>query len=129
MVRLRSTSRTNKIKVTSKLQKNCRGRRGGTFRAIYKELYKQLTIRCSQTAWSRVPGYRKNYAPHFTEGQAGHANFRAFATDSAGARTARSIFLLTLPALQMIPQPGKKWFGNLLQRNGELTDYDAVAGL
>ena len=77
--------------------------------------------------WDSVPGYLKDYAPHFT-------------VDKPDTKLARVLYkfgikpdsTLNLPTpiagITDDRNPGKKWFGNLLHRNGELTEFDAVAG-
>ena len=69
----------------------------------------------------------KDYAPHFT-------------VDKPDTKLARVLYkfgikpdsTLNLPTpiagITDDRNPGKKWFGNLLHRNGELTEFDAVAG-
>ena len=75
-----------------------------------------------------VPGYLKNYAPHFTLRQTGYCfDARAFLLSVCGKDS--SLNLPTdLAGITDDFKPGKKWFGNLLHREGEITDYDAVAG-
>lgn len=117
--------KNNKIKVTSKLQKNVADG-VATFQAIYKELYEALNETLLSNGMEPVRA-RKHYAPHFVKDKPdtmlGRIRFAlglgkdsnlALPTDIAGITDDFS--------------PGKKWFGNLLQREGELTDYDAVAG-
>lgn len=117
--------KNNKIKVTSKLQKNVADG-VATFQAIYKELYESINETLLSNGMEPVRA-RKNYAPHFVKDKPdtmlGRIRFAlglgkdsnlALPTDIAGITDDFS--------------PGKKWFGNLLQREGELTDYDAVAG-
>ena len=117
--------KNNKIKITSALQKNVADG-VATFQAIYKELYESINETLLSNGMEPVRA-RKNYAPHFVKDKPdtmlGRIRFAlglgkdsnlALPTDIAGITDDFS--------------PGKKWFGNLLQRKGELTDYDAVAG-
>ena len=117
--------KNNKIKITSALQKNVADG-VATFQAIYKELYESINETLLSNGMEPVRA-RKNYAPHFVKDKPdtmlGRIRFAlglgkdsnlALPTDIAGITDDFS--------------PGKKWFGNLLQREGELTDYDAVAG-
>lgn len=116
-----------KIKVTSKLQERV-ANGVAEFRAIYDDMYNKLCdILIANGMWDSVPGYLKDYAPHFT-------------VDKPDTKLARVLYkfgikpdsTLNLPTpiagITDDRNPGKKWFGNLLHRNGELTEFDAVAG-
>lgn len=96
------------------------------FRQIYQELYDDVSRALVRNGYEPAH-FRQNYAPHFMEHRA----------NSFIGRVAQSIGLYE-PGLDMLPtdlagitdqfRPGKKWFGNLLQRNGNQTVYDAVKG-
>lgn len=116
-----------KIKVTSKLQERV-ANGVAEFRAIYDDIYNKLCdTLIANGMWDSVPGYLKDYAPHFT-------------LDKPDTKLARVLYkfgikpesTLNLPTpiagITDDRNPGKKWFGNLLHRNGELTEFDAVAG-
>lgn len=116
-----------KIKVTSKLQERV-ANGVAEFRAIYYDMYNKLCdTLIANGMWDSVPGYLKDYAPHFT-------------VDKPDTKLARVLYkfgikpdsTLNLPTpiagITDDRNPGKKWFGNLLHRNGELTEFDAVAG-
>lgn len=116
-----------KIKVTSKLQERV-ANGVAEFRAIYDDMYNKLCdTLIANGMWDSVPGYLKDYAPHFT-------------VDKPDTKLARVLYkfgikpdsTLNLPTpiagITDDRNPGKKWFGNLLHRNGELTGFDAVAG-
>lgn len=116
-----------KIKVTSKLQERV-ANGVAEFRAIYDDMYNKLCdTLIANGMWDSVPGYLKDYAPHFT-------------VDKSDTKLARVLYkfgikpdsTLNLPTpiagITDDRNPGKKWFGNLLHRNGELTEFDAVAG-
>ena len=116
-----------KIKVTSQLQERV-ANGVAEFRAIYDDMYNKLCdTLIANGMWDSVPGYLKNYAPHFT-------------VDKPDTKLARVLYkfgikpesTLNLPTpiagITDDRNPGKKWFGNLLHRNGELTEFDAVAG-
>ena len=116
-----------KIKVTSKLQERV-ANGVAEFRAIYGDMYNKLCdTLIANGMWDSVPGYLKDYAPHFT-------------VDKPDTKLARVLYkfgikpdsTLNLPTpiagITDDRNPGKKWFGNLLHRNGELTEFDAVAG-
>ena len=116
-----------KIKVTSQLQERI-ANGVAEFRAIYDDMYNKLCdTLIANGMWDSVPGYLKDYAPHFT-------------VDKPDTKLARVLYkfgikpdsTLNLPTpiagITDDRNPGKKWFGNLLHRNGELTEFDAVAG-
>lgn len=116
-----------KIKVTSELQERV-ANGVAEFRAIYDDMYNKLCdTLIANGMWDSVPGYLKDYAPHFT-------------VDKPDTKLARVLYkfgikpesTLNLPTpiagITDDRNPGKKWFGNLLHRNGELTEFDAVAG-
>lgn len=116
-----------KINVTSQLQERV-ANGVAEFRAIYDDMYNKLCdTLIANGMWDSVPGYLKNYAPHFT-------------VDKPDTKLARVLYkfgikpesTLNLPTpiagITDDRNPGKKWFGNLLHRNGELTVFDAVAG-
>lgn len=95
-------------------------------RSIYNELYEEMNASLVLNGYEPAP-FRQNYAPHFTK-------------DRPDTMLARLRFALGLgrDSSLNVPtdiagitdqfRPGRKWFGNLLQREGEITDYDAVAG-
>lgn len=96
------------------------------FRAIYNELYTQINAALLLGGQEPAP-FRKNYAPHFRKDKPdtmlGKIRF------ALGLGKDSSLNLPTdLAGITDEFRPGKKWFGNLLQREGEITDFDAVAG-
>lgn len=117
--------KNNKIKVTSKLQKNVADG-VATFKAIYKELYEALNETLLSNGMEPVRA-RKNYAPHFVKDKPDTLLSRIRYSFGWGKDSSVNIGT-DLAGITDDFSPGKKWFGNLLQRKGELTDYDAVAG-
>lgn len=117
--------KNNKIKVTSKLQKNVADG-VATFQAIYKELYDSLNETLLSNGMEPVRA-RKNYAPHFVKDKPDTLLSRIRYSFGWGKDSSVNIGT-DLAGITDDFSPGKKWFGNLLQREGELTDYDAVAG-
>lgn len=117
--------KNNKIKVTSKLQKNVADG-VATFQAIYKELYEALNETLLSNGMEPVRA-RKNYAPHFVKDKPNTLLSRIRYSFGWGKDSSVNIGT-DLAGITDDFSPGKKWFGNLLQREGELTDYDAVAG-
>lgn len=116
-----------KIKVTSKLQERV-ANGVAEFRAIYDDMYNRICDSLIENGmWDSVPGYLKNYAPHFTLDKPDTALMRV--RFALGLGKDSSLNLPTdLAGITDDFKPGKKWFGNLLHREGEITDYDAVAG-
>lgn len=117
--------KNNKIKVTSKLQKNVADG-VATFQAIYKELYEALNETLLSNGMEPVRA-RKNYAPHFVKDKPDTLLSRIRYSFGWGKDSSVNIGT-DLAGITDDFSPGKKWFGNLLQREGELTDYDVVAG-
>lgn len=117
--------KNNKIKVTSKLQKNVADG-VATFQAIYKELYEALNETLLSNGMKPVRA-RKNYAPHFVKDKPDTLLSRIRYSFGWGKDSSVNIGT-DLAGITDDFSPGKKWFGNLLQRERELTDYDAVAG-
>ena len=117
--------KNNKIKVTSKLQKNVADG-VATFQAIYKELYEALNETLLSNGMEPVRA-RKNYAPHFVKDKPDTLLSRIRYSFGWGKDSTVNIGT-DIAGITDDFKPGKKWFGNLLQREGELTDYDAVAG-
>lgn len=117
--------KNNKIKVTSKLQKNVADG-VATFQAIYKELYDSLNETLLSNGMKPVRA-RKNYAPHFVKDKPDTLLSRIRYSFGWGKDSSVNIGT-DIAGITDDFKPGKKWFGNLLQREGELTDYDAVAG-
>ena len=117
--------KNNKIKVTSKLQKNVADG-VATFQAIYKELYEALNETLLSNGMKPVRA-RKNYAPHFVKDKPDTLLSRIRYSFGWGKDSSVNIGT-DLAGITDDFSPGKKWFGNLLQREGELTDYDAVTG-
>lgn len=117
--------KNNKIKVTSKLQKNVADG-VATFQAIYKELYDSLNETLLSNGMEPVRA-RKNYAPHFVKDKPDTLLSRIRYSFGWGKDSSVNIGT-DLAGITDDFSPGKKWFGNLLQRKSKLTDYDAVAG-
>ena len=117
--------KNNKIKVT---KQSCRRmwRTAATFQAIYKELYDSLNETLLSNGMEPVRA-RKNYAPHFVKDKPDTMLSRIRYSFGWGKDSSVNIGT-DIAGITDDFKPGKKWFGNLLQREGELTDHDAVAG-
>lgn len=115
----------NKINLTPEMDAKI-NRAVEEFRAIYNELYNAINRTLLLTGQEPAP-FRQNYAPHFVKDTPdtllGKVRF------ALGLGKDSSVNIPTdIAGLTDTFRPGKKWFGNLLQREGEITDYDAVAG-
>ena len=117
--------KNNKIKVTPKMDAKI-DRAVQEFRSIYNELYNQINQTLLLNGQEPAP-FRQNYAPHFVKNKPdtllGRVRFALGLGKDSNLEVPTDIAGLTDTF-----RPGKKWFGNLLQREGEITDYDAVAG-
>lgn len=115
----------NKINLTPEMDAKI-SRAVEEFRSIYNELYNAINKTLLLTGQEPAP-FRQNYAPHFVKDAPdtllGKVRF------ALGLGKDSSVNIPTdIAGLTDTFRPGKKWFGNLLQREGEITDYDAVAG-
>lgn len=115
----------NKIKVTPKMDAKI-SRAVEEFRSIYNELYNRINETLLLNGQEPAP-FRKNYAPHFTKDKPDTLLGRIRFALGLGKDSSLNI-PTDIAGLTDTFRPGKKWFGNLLQREGEITDYDAVAG-
>lgn len=102
------------------------------FRNIYDELHRRINETQVLNGQEPTP-YRKNYAPHFTKGKQdltllARARLKlGFGADS-NLKQRPDNLPTDIAGISDTFRPGKKWFGHLLQREGEITDYDIVAG-
>lgn len=117
--------KNNKINMTPEMDAKI-NRAVEEFRSIYNELYNAINRTLLLTGQEPAP-FRQNYAPHFVKDTPdtllGKVRF------ALGLGKDSSVNIPTdIAGLTDTFRPGKKWFGNLLQREGEITDYDAVAG-
>lgn len=115
----------NRINMTQELNDKI-NRAADEMRAIYNDLYEQVNAALVTNGYEPAP-FRKNYAPHFVKDRPDTAISRI--RFALGLGKDSSLNLPTdLAGITDEFRPGKKWFGNLLQREGEITDYDVVAG-
>ena len=117
--------KNNNIKVTKELQKHVADG-VATFQAIYKELYEAINETLLSNGMEPIRA-RKNYAPHFVKDKPDTVLSRILYSFGLGKDSTLNL-PTDLAGITDDFSPGKKWFGNLLQREGEVTDYDAVAG-
>lgn len=96
------------------------------FRNIYNELFEKINESMLDNGYAPVE-YRKDYFPHFTE----------TTTDTLLGKAAK-LLGIDITNREELPtdiagqsykfKPGRTWFGNLLQRTTDATDYDAKKG-
>lgn len=97
-----------------------------TFRGIYNELIEQINESMLDNGYAPME-YRKDYFPHFTEET----------TDTMLGKAAK-LLGIDITNREELPtdiagqsykfKPGRTWFGNMLQRTTDVTDYDALKG-
>ena len=96
------------------------------FRNIYNELINQINESMLDNGYAPVE-YRKDYFPHFTENTVD--TLLGKAAKLLGIDIKNKEELPTDIAGQTYNfKPGRTWFGNLLQRTTDVTDYDALKG-
>ncbi|WP_031475558.1 peptidoglycan DD-metalloendopeptidase family protein [Agathobaculum desmolans] len=117
--------KNNRITVTPEMDRKI-SNAVTVFRDIYNELYNRMNETLLLNGQEPVP-FRKNYAPHFREDKPDGILGRIL--HKFGLGKDRSMDVPTdIAGMTDTFRPGRKWFGNLLQRKGNITDYDAVAG-
>lgn len=94
------------------------------FRGIYDELLDMANDVLVKNGYDRVQK-RKDYFPHFTENKPDTTlgKIGAYFGIETNAELPTDIAGLTDTF-----RPGKKWVGNFLERNTDITDYDALKG-
>lgn len=96
------------------------------FRNIYNELIEQINESMLDNGYAPVE-YRKDYFPHFTEEKVD--TLLGKAAKLLGIDITNREELPTDIAGQTYQfKPGRTWFGNILQRTIDVTDYDALKG-
>lgn len=95
-----------------------------TMRTIYNRLFEDINNTLMRNGYTPMES-RKDYFPHFTD-------------QGGGTFVEKAMNFLGLGKVDELPtdiagmthtfRPGKKWFGNMLQRKGGATDYDAIKG-
>lgn len=95
-----------------------------TMRTIYNQLFEDINNTLMRNGYTPMES-RKDYFPHFTD-------------QGGGTFVEKAMNFLGLGKVDELPtdiagmthtfRPGKKWFGNMLQRKGGATDYDAIKG-
>ena len=120
-------AKNNRIDLTPQLGTKLK-KAAQEFRLMYNDMYERISdTLISNGMWDSIPGYLKNYAPHFILDAP--QNMLQRIRFALGLGKDSTLTLRTdLAGITDEFRPGKKWFGNLLHREGEITDYDAVAG-
>ena len=70
--------------------------------------------------------YRQNYFPHFSEDKPD--GLLANIANKLGFNIVKDELPTDIAGLTHTFKPGKKWFGNALQRTSRVTEYDAIKG-
>lgn len=95
------------------------------FRDIYNKLFEMTNEALVAAGYAPVE-YRKDYFPHFSETKPDTVLGKAGAL--VGINIARDELPTDIAGLTHTFRPGKKWVGNLLRREGDSTEYDALKG-
>lgn len=94
-------------------------------RTIYNELFEQIDSALIANGYPPV-GWRENYFPHFSDKKPDR--LLAKLARKLGFEAVSQDLPTNIAGITHIFRPGKQWFGNLLHRMGDTTDYDAVLG-
>lgn len=97
--------------------------------ATMRNMYEQMLDEANQvliTHGYEPIAHRQNYFPHFTADRADSALGKI--GEALGFKVQKDELNTDIAGLTHTFKPGKKWFGNALQRNGKQTDYDALDG-
>lgn len=97
-----------------------------TFRGIYDELIVKANQVLKEQGYKEIP-YRKGYFPHFVDEKA--TTILGKVAEKLGWVKRAPELPTSIAGMTDIFKPGKTWFGNSLQRKGDITDYNALKGL
>lgn len=95
------------------------------FRNIYNELIERINDSMLENGYAPME-YRKDYFPHFTEGKPDtrlEKVAKLFGIDITNEELPTDISGQTMNF-----KPGRTWFGNMLRRTADVTDYDVLKG-
>ena len=95
----------------------------GVLRKWYNDTFDAVNKKLVQYGYEPVK-YRKDYFPHFD----GHDELLDKIKSVFGIDLTNYDLPTEINGLTHNFKPGKQWFGNFLQRTGDKTTYDAVAG-
>lgn len=96
-----------------------------TMRTIYNQIFEDINTTMMRNGYMPAP-YRKNYFPHFTDEEGGGILEKIRFVLGHGVTNEN--LPTDIAGMTHTFRPGKKWFGNILQRKGGDTDYDAIKG-
>lgn len=96
-----------------------------TLRGIYNQLIEKANNELIRHGYEPIE-FRKDYFPHFSEDKPDGmiAKIGSF----LGIDVKKDELPTDIAGLTHTFKPGKKWFGNALQRTGKTTEYNAVKG-
>ena len=96
-----------------------------TLRSIYNQLIEKANNELIRHGYEPIE-FRKDYFPHFSEDKPDGmiAKIGSF----LGIDVKKDELPTDIAGLTHTFKPGKKWFGNALQRTGKTTEYNAVKG-
>jgi len=95
------------------------------FRKIYDELYQNMNEVRVRNGYEPVK-YRRGYFPHFAPGTSD--GVLAKIAKGLGINSEVTDLPTTINGLTHTFKPGIKWMGNILERTGFATEYDALTG-
>lgn len=96
-----------------------------TMRGIYNQLIEKANNELIRHGYEPIE-FRKDYFPHFSEDKPD--GMLAKIGHYLGIDVAKDELPTDIAGLTHTFRPGKKWFGNALQRTGKATEYNAVKG-
>lgn len=94
-------------------------------RTIYNQLFDAANAELVRHGYEPIE-FRQDYFPHFTEDKPD--GLLAKAANALGFNILKDELPADIAGLTHTFKPGKTWFGNMLQRTGEVTEYDAIKG-
>lgn len=94
-------------------------------RTIYNQLFDAANAELVRHGYEPIE-FRQDYFPHFTEDKPD--GLLAKAANALGFNILKDELPADIAGLTHTFKPGKTWFGNMLQRTSEVTEYDAIKG-
>lgn len=96
-----------------------------TMRGIYDQLIEKANNELIRHGYEPIE-FRQGYFPHFTEERPD--GMLAKIGSFLGINVQKDELPTDIAGLTHTFRPGKKWFGNALQRTSKVTEYDAIKG-
>jgi len=100
-------------------------RKAAVMSGMYNEIFATINKTLVDNGYPPVDS-RKGYFPHFSENKPD--TLLGKLAMKFGINAAPDSLPTSINGLTYQFKPGKRWFGNLLQRTGDKTEYDAVRG-